>query len=36
VRLRRGGLYHLYASFGGDGANGPARTKLYRVSVPLR
>ncbi|MEA2375733.1 MAG: hypothetical protein QOD53_2196 [Thermoleophilaceae bacterium] len=34
ARLRRYGLYRAYVRFGGDGANGAARSARYRVRVP--
>ena len=34
VRFRHEGLYRATALFGGDGANGPARSKTYHVRVP--
>ena len=34
VRFRYEGLYRVTALFGGDGTNGPARSKTYHVRVP--
>ena len=34
VRLRKFGLYRVYARFGGDGGNAPTRSHKYGVRVP--
>jgi hypothetical protein len=36
VRFRHMGLYRVTALFGGDGANGPARSRTFHVRVPHR
>jgi hypothetical protein len=36
VRFRHEGLYRATALFGGDGSNGPSRSKTYYVRVPHR
>ncbi len=36
VRFRYEGLYRVTALFGGDGANGPARSRTFHVRVPHR
>jgi hypothetical protein len=36
VRFRHEGLYRVTALFGGDGANGPARSRTYYLRVPHR
>lgn len=36
VRFRHEGLYRVAALFGGDGSNGPGRSRTYHVRVPHR
>ena len=36
VRFRYEGLYRVAALFGGDGSNGPARSRTFHVRVPHR